>query len=80
MLEAPIGFEPMTLELCRPLQLTTLPWRHTHHYREFSQNASLFTGKCSKEFYIVRNIGIEGHADMQKVYFGSTDFRSLNKF
>lgn len=25
-LEAPIGFEPMTLELCRPLQLTTLPW------------------------------------------------------
>ena len=40
-LETPVGFEPTILELCRLLQLTTLPWcQRQVHYRELSQKAS----------------------------------------
>lgn len=44
-LEAPIGFEPMTVELCRPLQLTTLPWCQSceGHYREKGEKSNLLT-------------------------------------
>ena len=59
LLETPVGFEPTILELCRLLQLTTLPWcQRLVHYRGKVQKASFSIRKrmSSRERYIHRGI------------------------
>lgn len=57
-LEAPIGFEPMTVELCRPLQLTTLPWcqRVDRFYEKLSKMQNFLRMHCLfvSDFWVPR--------------------------